>query len=594
MFINQQSNSVTSPCAVCRWPVPPTQPCQTCGWVADGSDGRALACAQYAWDLMAARRACDGDPTGLQRMQPWLRGEPAEADTEADAAGAASPRLTPPWSGEPPTSLTVLELSADHLEVAQLVQDGTGPPRLATLQRMSWAQLLPSQADDPSRLRFHLAGGVGSDDVDPVKLRIEARDNLPSRLAGKPQYILATPTAWALLRRLAEMAAGRYAAEVWLGGGRRELLRLVGGQRPITRPYHLALSRFGAAGQTEMTTVELFATGAVPGDATVVTLGVPGPAPADLPRSVALPVVTGLDDITGDLLAPHEWTAVRVDSASLKPGDLVTVTARLDDDGQVRFDGVGEVVEDPRSWVELLGMLPPAPSPTDLVLAVEHSGKDSAPARLAYAQRVLAEIDERVPGLVRVLLVGYGQHSRNRHESRTDTPVQVAEDPAPSEAGRRLAGWPVQDNLDDHAAALEDALDAIRRIQWRPDARRVAVFLGTKPPYPVRQTPFDPAVPCPLGLNWEQLVQQLRQEGVQMVVVRGKPRWGGHSRVRAALHERTMAWQSLATHGDHDMDRTSPRDLVDLAALVGDAPSTSPFALLPPDDVTHSSGGGTT
>jgi hypothetical protein len=535
--------------------------------------------------LAAAERVVDSDAVDSdaerEQLRAYLRGtDPGDAVPDPTPAGGDSmdPPDFPLFGIDDATQVVaVLGIDPSGLELTTVEIDESGQARVISAgeRRASWSELLLSLSGERLRQRFHLAGGIGKEPgVDPVKLGVELKGNLPALgLTGMTVLVAVSTTGWTLLDHLADRVRDRYAAEaVWRGVGIDGVLRQLARLRPIGQPYDLVMYDVLADGEVTLMSTPLFPAGAVPGELTVVRAHVP----PGIDGPVVLPVVCRAGQ-HGESLPPHYWQPVSIRAADLPPG-VVSMTARLDEPGQVSFIGVGEVTRDERPWLELFNVVPKRIPPTDLVLAVEYAGAEDAEARVAFARDALIALCERSPvaDLIRVALVGYGQHAHRRHRREVDDLLRWAEFAPPAEAADEVGRWQVEPNRDDFAAAVEDALAAIATVQWREDAHRIVVFVASRPPYPTRQWGSDPAVPCPSRLDWRQYADELRAKEVRRIAVLQPPRFD-QRHAHQSLGQRGEAWWVLGKDGTYSVDDTRPHDFVKKAGLLGDGAPPPPF-----------------
>lgn len=577
--MTEHSRSPVTTCVVCLWPVHHGRACGTCGWEVGRTNG--LSNAQYRWDLAAAERATDDDAE-RELLRVYLRGtDPGEAPGRLlsdDTNDVVPPDLPSFVIGDTTRDLAVVGVSPRGLELTTIEIDDSGQTRIIgeDEQRPAWSELLFSLPGDQLRQRFHLAGGIGNGPgIDPAKLGAELKGNLPSfGLSGKTVLVAVSTTGWTLLDHFADRVRARYAAEVvWRGVGIDDVRRRLASLRPISQPYDFVMYDVLPDGTVNLKHVPLFPAGAVPGEVAVVEVRVP----PGIEGPVVLPVMICRDTQDGESLPYPCWQQVSIESAELLPGRR-SITARLEERDKVSFTDVGDVTRYGLPWPELLASIPERIPLTDLVFAVEYAGAEDAEARMAFVRDTLVELCERSPvaDLVRVVLVGYGQHAHRRHRHEADDPLRRAEFASPAAAVDEIARWKAEPNRNDCAAAVEDALAAVVAVEWRENARRIVVFVANRPPYPTRQWGSDPAVPCPHRLNWQQYADQLRTDGVRRIAVLQPPR-SGRQQVLLSLQRRGQAWLVLGEDGTYHVDGTLPHNFVKDAGLLGDGAQPPPF-----------------
>ncbi|QDY10045.1 hypothetical protein FJK98_25210 [Micromonospora sp. HM134] len=570
-------------CEVCRWPRSAENRCATCGWDSGRDDTRLRGAARHRWDLLAARRAlgvgflAGGEHHDLLRAGPPDDHEPERAGAEVGDAGAAVAQRPGLVVAAPGSTVALLGLGPDGIDIVEMVPDEGGLFAAGDRQQWPWAKLLTSVDCDATQLRFHVAGGIGPGDVDPVALAREVWTNLPmTSLAGRSMLFVLPEPDWALTVWTVQLYCRNRSATVWRGVGVEETVRRLSRTRPLDRPYHLVLADADADGVSRLVPVLAFPSGTVPPAVAVVPVAVP----PGIRGPLALPVMLCQDSHGEGQRDVREWLPVRIGSAELPAGGTDMVTMRLSSSGTLSIDRFGD---EHRGWPELLAAVGAGSPRTDLVLAIDISGAEAA-ERLVLGRAVLGELTDAssgsqpAPGSLRVVLVGYGQHDV-RHPRDAEVPlVEKAFDSA-ADAQMELGFWKALPNRDDVAAGVEHALVAVSKVIWRPTARRVAVFVGGKPPYPVAQDPFDPALPCPQRLDWRDYADQLRNDGVSIVVVQKPPGWRHRGRIRSAIERRADAWRELGVQGRYGYD-VPPSSLARAIALLGSpsVPDLPPFA----------------
>lgn len=581
-------------CPVCRFPIQASgdaTPCPQCRWPwptrAAATDG--LDRAQRDWDLRAAHLAAAGDESVFNALLPILRGPLPTHDEILDsgqstyvgygnppdsAEAVATAQLLRAVVGGDLRAIAFLSIGPDGMELNVAVANPTGTPTLVGAPRhWDWSVLIPGLPTTSSLRRFHLAGGVGWDGgTDPLASMAAATANLPDlRLPRGSALVITTgPSSWHVLGRIADAASVYYQAAVVLRHSTvltddvaDQLIR----QAPLTKAYELVLLQPDEHGVNHLSPRRIFG----PDANGLSEAQIDVYAPAGVLGSVALPVV-----VSDHGAPPTTWTPVRLIRAPLPRGLRTTLRVALDRASNVVFPDLPHAEAESRSWSELLAAVPRQLQPirSDIVFAVELVAGEEAQDRLDLVRDAVEAITAEAwsTDLVRVGLIGYGQHTTGQGE-----PVMVVPLGRPADAAAAVRGWRLRHNRSDFAAAIEDALAAAARQAWRDGVTGVLVSVGSRPPYPLRQGE-DRARPCVAQLDWQRELARVEARGVERVAVWSDPAWVGLTAIDTAILSRTQnAWSALGAGIRLDAGKVSVEGLLRAigATFVN---STTPFA----------------
>jgi hypothetical protein len=577
-----------------------------------------IAGAQRAADLRAANLAADGDQARFDELLDLITTSPPPAEEEVQLSGTTAFRdPSPILSTQRPdaetvskllralvlsdiTALAWLHIGVEglslHLSQARGIRRPTVTPPLA---QWAWRDLLGTLPDDSTlpdgstRLRFHLAGGTvesGGDLLAPAATAAALRAALPDLdallPAGSALVVINGSRRWPLIDRVAHDAG-------WVLGGAAllqcptsdptALIAHLTRQAPLAHPYELVLADPDRTGATRVTSELVFGDGiGLNAEETVSVY-----APVGVAGPITLPFV--MRDQAGD------WEPVTVARAGLERGRVHTLKVGLDDDAQVIFPDRWDVEEDPRPFDSIIAAMPRACSPdVDIVFLFEaianprdpRSGKTDTPAydRLNLVREAVWAISREAcePDRVRVGLVHYGQHTPG-----TPHPIRVAPIGDPVAAARVAAAWKtLDDNQNDLAAALEDALAEVPRLGWRTDygVKRILVTIGSRPPYPTSQADQAAAGRCSLLLEWERVIADLDQiPGLLRVGVWAEPDWSTLALPDAPARDRgDRAWAQLSRDRRLDPATTTVDSLLTLlSASFADPAMTLAYPVSP-------------
>lgn len=377
--------------------------------------------------------------------------------------------------------LTVLDIGADGITRYRLHRDAMGTPHARRLATDSWdaAGVTPAWID-------HLAGGPG-----PLAV-----------IRTAPAGVRAADRAAALLRD-----ARPHAESVAVAGADvADLLRGVIEREPIRQPYSLiALEPGNGSGRLRLTTVPLFAPGAVRNDSVPLSLR----------------CEPGGEGGTAFAVGAHgpdgRFRVMSVRSARIRAGhhDLVALLRRP---GLVRFGGLDGLAADRREWADIVAAIPDRydirPRPAHLVCLIEVSGmRERVASRLGRVDQLLMLLDWEVPADLTVSLVAYGRHDYGDRLGRRDRVPEIlvwSADAATARAAVAAAmdRRPLPVTYPD-AAMVEDALALVdERLPPEAGARLALLTVGDRPPHPPRVTVSE-IHPCPHRRDWRGMLQRL-------------------------------------------------------------------------------------
>lgn len=580
-------------CPVCGERFDTEADCQGCGWGLQGQwrlGGTALDEGRlFDEDLKRARRAFDAiaaarvDPEAGRDL-PYIRGgRPDDAEWAAARLTARHETGTQGMLREVLTDatdkvtgsgrLTVVEIGATGIAVFEVRAD-----RLGTLEcqaarpSIGWtesAQMLSATADE---LRFQLAGGLADVDRERLWATLAPAVAATVRASSDPVVFVCTAPGWAVPERAAALLLGEHEAAQFVrseGALVPELLQELISGSALRQPYELVMAVVHPQTRRVMLkSRQLFPVGARIGDRTTFTVRC---APSDEYGTV-FAVTTWHDRV------PHHLS---VDSIRLRPG-LHRVRAVLVGPGQVEFTEPRGVTADQRTWSELMDAIPaqlPAPiAAVDLICGIELGGGDSAlvDERLKVIRRLLSDLSEECPepDRVRVAVLGYGDHPFDARQDGNRIIfgawlASLAEALDSVSKFRHLGqGYPA-------AAALEDMLSqVVGRLGPTasapvPARRTVLLTIGGRPPHPPSAN-VRSILPCPRGLNWDQLLRKLERypDLSRIAVVDRLPTGNG------------TVWHRLGAHRMYELAQADPRQLgTDIGVLVPDV-HRLPFPLM--------------
>jgi hypothetical protein len=541
---------------------------------------------ERAVDLRAAHLASAGDQTMFEALIDLVRGPFPSEQVMAEAGHAAYALWAGATTGDERIAggllrelaegglsvLFWLHIGVDGIEIYQAEHRRTGLPRShGPVASWTWSALAPGLSTDSTRLRFHLAGGVGTDlHPSPAASVGTVLANLPP--IGVPAdgalIIVNGSWRWPLLDRIAHDLGRSRGALALLqcpnddpAGLIRDLVR----QAPLTHTYELVQLQPDEVGNNRLVLQEVFG-GATAGSreaqvAVYAPVGIEGP--------VTLPIV-----VRHNGAPPADWLPVRLARVALARGRRQQVTVVLDDDAGIDFPELADAGDDRRPWPELLAAQPAAVTPQllDIAFLVELVDGNDADPRLAFfhhaVNAILAEAGNS--SAVRVGLIGYRQH-----RDADDDPLVVV-DLGPSDVAAKVSvRWRLDGNRNDLAAALEDGLDAVSRLSWnRPGARRVLISIGSRAPYPHEMR--DHAGICRRGLRFAEGLKSLHGLGLVRVAGWSEPGWDELLRTDAEVAARgEQTWKALSANGITDPTGADVNGLLVAAGITFASRSTS-------------------
>jgi predicted Ser/Thr protein kinase len=315
--------------------------------------------------------------------------------------------------------------------------------------------------------------------------------------------------------------------------------------------------------------------------------------PVDAAATLALPVVARQPG------SRDGWRTVTVGRLPLRTGARTTVRLEFRGTGSVRFLSPSAITTDSQPWEEIRRSVPSQAAraePLDLLIAVELDGAVPAfEARMAFVGKLLDRVADSHPARARVGVIGYGDH--RVYDDRTEDPaialsshargflggrdrprlVTVPFGPA-ANAQATVGSWRPSPLRHDHAAPVEEMLEAAARLPWRRDARRGLVIVGARPPHPWPGVDGR-IIPCARELDWQHLVHTARSgAGLTCVAVVDFDYWNGIRRRDPEVFERSRdVWRALGADGFFNLARED----VDQALAAVDLRSTTGTALRP-------------
>jgi len=613
------TSGMSGACPVCRWPSESQAACAECGLRSD-ADSASLSVAQRRRDEQAARLAAAGDADALDVLLRLSRGVPPGALPGAhrrttnrldenlvrDVAAryqlsALVDDLVRGTGGE----LALLRVRPAGLACDLITADRMGVPcRRRPQSRWPWRTLAARLPVDGSRRRFHLAGGIGTEGaIDPYAVVNALITGLPELdLPPDVTLVLIEPDdKWRLPWRLAAAAREHYRPGLVLpgrmlqqsadpthapGGGDdpHEAFELIRRGAPLRYGYAAVIADPNSGGAARLRAVPLF-----PGGATATQV-------AYTPRTVRLRLRAA--DAADDLVLPivalsgrrvADWSLVGMWSATLTDitREDIEACVTLDGPGRITLGGTVRFAPDQRRWPDLRQTVERPPSrspatPVDVACIVEICDGVRARERLRTLHELLTLLSSGPDGM-QVALLGYRQHNDAR-------PAVRYEDFRPAAAAAVALGrWQPEPNMDDHAAAMEDAVVDLGQLRWRPQARRVVVSLGSRPPY-VHRHGMARSRPCRRRIDWEAALKALHSdERYRLVALWEPPGWWDTLSAGDPLALRTQeAWGRLGTDGFFIAGRTTVADVARAAGLEQSTSRTAPFAVAADPAQPHS------
>ncbi|MER5645843.1 hypothetical protein [Streptosporangium sp. NPDC002524] len=393
--------------------------------------------------------------------------------------------------------LAVVEVAADGIITFELRRDDLGRPRCRFGPVVAWTSLADEHAWDHSGRDLDPTGQDPTEEavIRAAGVHSHAALILVCSFPGSP--LAGQALAW--LHAARPEAAAFVQADVRVDA----LLREVVLNDPLDRPYELVvLKRSAMTGRLELAAHQLFGIGTRPGATAEVTARCES------------------GDDRGTTFAVVAWgrkpLLLSLQSARLVPGRY-DFTVELERPGRVRLTGLPGLVEDDRTWADLVATVPRQLGNRDvsqhLVCAVEISGaQENVTQRLDRLRQMIATMSAGLADLLEVSLITYGAHSYERGVQ--EEPVEVVDwlvSPGQAltslnrleERGPGAEGHP-------HGAQLEDMLAVVvGRVAGREAGRTVLLTVGDRPPHPPRVN--GTLLPCPHRHDWDLLLRRLEQ-----------------------------------------------------------------------------------
>ncbi|MFI5531302.1 hypothetical protein ACIA8O_22500 [Kitasatospora sp. NPDC051853] len=560
-------------CPVCRRPEldigSGTGSCPGCSWRITGDLFLGAPTAEDLEDerraLEAARGDWEGRAAALAATGP---GDPVVGSAALDG-------LLDELVGTPGAALWFVELTDERVGLVKVLTDRHGVPRAVDAGGAAWTAVLPAFSAEHDRRCRQLAGGTGGlEPIDRILFDEAVRRTLSSLLpagSGQRTVLLVGRPDWVLHARAAAVLRALRAPDAELGpapggvDGVRHLLR----GAPLSRGHAVVLAAVdGESGAVRPETKLLFPAGARlrPGESVAVPVTVHGGVDADQPLTLPL-VSTGEQDGRGP--GGESVLAYRVRLPALRPTELTFV---LHGPGEVEVllpDGSPAEPAD-ADLPALVAGLPrrlARPPRLHLLIAVElcyATGPAEVAARLALLRGLLTELDAEAGQDVEVGVVGYYEHGvRESPYAPRGTLLDVERPGPPAAVLAALADperwWPAP-RRQDTVSALEDALKALNLMAapgsaGRRRPQRTALLLTARPP----AGPFPRGgVPgCPLGVDWQAELAQLRANGVRVLTARDGASAGRPVTPlrRSVLEHVEAAWDALLADGTLDPGR---------------------------------------
>ncbi|SDT50250.1 hypothetical protein [Actinoplanes derwentensis] len=588
-------------CPVCCWAVdPPGRPCQVCDW-SGPEDAARLAEARCRWDLRAAHLAAAGDESVVDKLCDVVRGgRPdfrvvvtageklrAEPAPDPDRAASVVADLLAALVIDDLHAVAFLCVRPDGLEVHTADVNGFRITRLKILDwHWSWQDLDQDLPVDPALRHFALAGGIGRGDV-LADGDVKDAGFVPARIVDAisralPEIALPRRTAlvlingapgWTVLDRVVELLARHYWPATTLAHAMAEnahtLLQGLVRQAPVGLSHDVVLLDPHPDGVVRLSPWPVFRMGertSTPGEVELYA-----PVGADGPVSFAL--------VVRDDSRPSRWRPVNIVAVNLPRGRPTRIGITFDDQADPVFTGA-EISPAPWSWPDLLQAVPRrlADHRIDVVFAVEAVTGAHHDERLALVRDTITALDCEVRdgGWVRAGLIVYGQHSSSGPADGLLSTVDLTDPHTVRQAAAVVHPRP---NTYDLAAALEDALARVVAQSWRPDAVRVLVTVGSRPPYQDEQR-MDHALPCPAHHDWRVLTDRLTAEGVHRIAVWSDPGFGTLPHVyHPTLNHAAAAWRTLGGTARLNAGTASVPELLNLIGATFVTPETPlPYA----------------
>jgi hypothetical protein len=603
------TDSAAGRCPVCLWGKKIGSPvCPTCGW-RKGRSGD-LAEAQRRWDLRAAHLAAAGDESIVEKLAECARSDTRPTRSEIISVGNDLPA---PVQDDPGTLAVMAELlsglvihevqavaflclHAEGIEVHTADVNQVGTTRITELsQQWHWFDLDHDLPDDVERRHFLLAGGIGTAPNDPQERLRDPAQVFEAIVRSLPDLHLPRGAAvvlingapgWTLLGKVAEFAKRRYKAAVLLHHPIAEnsfpLIEGLVRQAPLGRSHDVVLLEAGPDGTVYVRPRTVLTVG----ESTGTTGAVEVYAPMGAKGEVTLALV-----VRDDEHRPSRWRMIHVATVAMPRGTSARIEVFLDAYGQPVLSAGTAVRRGGRSWMELLRAVPRRVPERriDVVFAVERVEGPGGAERLDLLRKVTAALasEGHSSGWIRVGLAAYAQHDDGAGPLDAVERLDLTD---PATASARAGELFLVRNGDDFGAALEDALAHTVAQRWHPEAERVLVTLGSRPPYTKEQL-ADHARPCVAGHSWEEQIALLDAGNVRRIAFWTDPAWNSVSPIdQPIVDRRDAAWTALGNATGTDPAAATVESLLEkigVGSLTPDTPFPYAAASVPAPTPEH-------
>ena len=544
-------------CPVCGRPAGPTTPeaaCGGCGWVLY----TPLRAGAITADI---RRDFDTQLRAARHRQ---------AARDARALDTALRTVIQELS--PGATSTVIDIGADQVIVTTVSLDRAGSPQVIGSGAVAWTsapRILPAAEQGRYSQLAHGIDGLGDDSIARL-----LRDEMPS--AGDDRVmVICRPAGWPVLEAAATALATRTRAQLLRLSGASDTsvpqeLASLAAKAPLRRPYRLmTVAVDSRTGAVALRPHQLFAIGDGPGTEASLTLRrMPGDVSG---TTLAIFADTGSNSRGADGAAEDPLALY---SIALPPGRAAPLRAVLDGPGRVRIVEPAGAVPYPGTWAQVCSEIPSrvttAAAPVNLVCAVDLSGtRDAVRQRKALVRDLVQLLGAEYPDerQLRVGIVTCTEHVFGRRPGPGErAPVTSVSGLGP--AGEGLGWLDGQTGADISyrpCAPVEDLLqDSLALLAKSRRARRIPLLLTVagRGPHPDRQL-GDRRLPCPRGLMWQSLMDELtRQAGARCAVV-ADTLPGGNERAE---------WRQIGPAGQRVLSQATARQVAeDLGLLTAQA-----------------------
>lgn len=290
------------------------------------------------------------------------------------------------------------------------------------------------------------------------------------------------------------------------------------------------------------------------------------PLHADFPREISALIDALVENVPANLVTQSD----QVQKSLLVMG----LTKRLQEKIGLEQEEAKWAVE---SWGLALGVLARQEDPIDalkieekldcpyldLAIIIDTIGDDLVlQSRRTFVQNLIEAIRQGISpktGL-RVAILAYGDynHIQSRFYENHPPPLLQHDLGEVSEAIQALNSLdPISGQ--DFEAALEDALAALKQLQWHPESLRVAVTIGSRPPHPLRPQPGRRQLASPAGYDWREILGRAQEQlELHSVGVLWPIFWpSANIPEHAASYVRTC-WEEIGFTALFDYHTTSP------------------------------------